>query len=308
MNYSNKSDAFLAICKIAEVSLTIIHRFPNKKYEYNRIGMLFINCILLFSTISLNGISIIAMRKSPQLRKNVCHFIILLQSILDFGVGVVSIPLFIYYLIFPFLRTANCIVIILALRASYLPLGLSIATLSAMSMERYIGVLHPFQYKTQVTKKRILTYVCGNGFVLLLVLAYSLRNALPMVIYIRGSIFACFVFIGFVYTRIFLVIRKLIRSEGRTTCKGAGKQIKKRIRESRHVRSCFLVAICFFLFLLPLALASVFFPAHSFDFRVYFNWAFTSIILNSSINSVIFFWTKTLLRKEALKTFPSFFS
>ena len=306
MNDSKESDTFVTLCNVAQVSLPI-HRFPNQKYEYSRIAMLLVNCILLFSTILLNGISVITIRKSSQLRNKVCYFIILLQSIIDFGVGVVSIPLFIYYLIFPFLKTANCILIILAIRASYLPLGLSIATLSAMSMERYIGVLHPFHYKTKVTKKRILAYVSGNGLVLFSVLAYSLRNALPMLIYVRGSIFVFFGFTGFVYTRIFLVINKIIRSEIRITSEGGENLVNRHIRESRNARSCFLVVICFFLFLLPLTLATVFFSADSFHFHVYFNWAFTSIILNSSINSVIFFWTKALLRKEALKTFYSLF-
>jgi hypothetical protein len=40
---------------------------------------------------------------------------------------------------------------------------------------------------------------------------------------------------------------------------------------------------------------------------VYQNWSITSMILNSSANSVVFFWTKTLLRKEASKTLKSFF-
>ena len=125
-------------------------------------------------------------------------------------------------------------------------------------------------------------------------------------IYVSGSIFVLFVFTGFVYTRIYLVIQKLVRLGKRQVFVGGGNHVKRQIiRESRRARSCFLVVFCFFLFLLTFALTSYFFTPGTFNFRVYFSWAFTAIILNSSINSVIFFWTKTLLRKEALKSVRS---
>ena len=316
MNNSKENYVFLTTCSLAKSPLKVIHQFPNKEHEHNRIVVLVINCILLFPTISLNGISVITIGKSSQLKSKVCYFVILLQSIVDLGVGLISLPLFIYCLMSPFQKIRNCTLIFLAFRTSFLPLGLSVSTLSAMTMERYVGVQHPFQYQTKITKKRILIYVCGTGLLLFSLLAYSLRDAKPLFIYLSGSIFVLFVFTGLVYTKIYRVIRKLIRHEKRQICVDGGHQVKRQIiRESRRARSCFLVVIsfsfarscflvvllCFFLFLLPFALAPHFFTPDSFGFRVYFNWAFTSIFLNSSINSVIFFWTKTLLRKEALK-------
>ena len=301
MNDSKVNVAF-KVCKLAKVSLAVIYQFPNKKYERIQIGMIVINCILLFSTISLNGIAVITIRKSSQLKSKVCYFVILLQSLVDVGVGLLGIPFFVYGLITPFLNMVNCTPMVVASRAAYLPLGLSIATLSAMAMERYIGVLHPFQYQAKVTKKRILAYVCGHGLLLFSVLTFSVRDTRPMRFYVRGSIFVFFIFTAFVYIRIYLVIRKLIRSEKRPAGNDDGNQAKKQIiLESRRARSCFLVIICFFLFVLPFALSPVLTTRGTFDSRVYFNWAFTSIILNSSINSMIFFWTKTLLRKEAAK-------
>ena len=303
MNNSVEKDVFISTCKVAQSGLSFLSQFPGAKYERNRIAVLLINCMLLFSTISLNGLSVITIRKSSQLRNKVCYFVILLQSVVDLGVGVVSIPLFICYLIFPFLHTANCILITLALRTSYVLPGLSIVTLSAMAIERYIGVLHPFAYRTKVTSKRILIYVCGNGLAFIAVLAYSFRDPNFLAIYARLLISIFFILIGFVYTRIYLVIRKLIRSEKRPTCESSGSQVKRQIiRESRRARSCFLVVICFVVFLLPIVITRFVFTVGSVEYTVYFNWSLTMIILNSSINSLIFFWTKKLLRKEARET------
>lgn len=117
----SENDQFFMACKVGNFSFRFV---PNKKYEGNLIAMLVINCVLFFSTISLNAISVVTIRKSSQLKGKVCYFVILVQSAVDLGVGLLSIPLFISYLIFPFLNTGNCTVIILAIGASYLP-GLS---------------------------------------------------------------------------------------------------------------------------------------------------------------------------------------
>ena len=307
MNGSKENDSVFMTCTTVLVSKNFLDHDQN--FERNQIATVAVNCILLLSTIALNGVSVITIRKSSQLRGKVCYFVILLQSIVDLGVAFVGIPLYLYYLLSPFGNVVNCVATTLAFRISYAPFGLSTATLSAMALERYIGVLHPYQYKSKVTKKRILVYVCGHGFLLLFVIAYSYRNRTLMRVYARASVAALFFFTGFVYVRIYRVIRKLIRSEKRVVGDDDGVQVNKQIkREVRRARSCFLVILCFFIFLLPYSLTPVLFNPSSVEFRVYFNWTYTLAILNSSVNSVIFFWTKTLLRKEAVRILRSLHS
>ena len=256
-------------CKIPGSSFAPLIQFPNEKYERNQIATLGINIVLIVSTILSNGISVITIRKSYQLRNRVCYFAVLLQSLDDLSVGVLTIPLFIYYLLVPFLNNVNCTLIILALRTLFLPLGLSVATLSAMTMERYIGVIHPLQYKTKVTKKRMLMYVCGHGLGLVSVIAYSFHDPTVTEIFSRGWIGVLFLLIAFAYTRIYLVIRKLIRSEKRPVCESEGNQVGKQlIRECRRARSCFLVTICFFLLLLPVVFSRLAFIIGSVDYTL----------------------------------------
>ena len=173
MMNNGSEDQLYITCKVGNSSFRF---FPNKNYEGNLIAMLVMNCVLLISTILLNGISVITIKKSSVLKGKVCYFVILVQSVVDLGVGLLSIPLFISYLIFPFVNTGNCTLIILSIGASYLPPGFSVVTLSAMTIERYIAVLHPYSYQTRVTKKRILTYVCGVGLAQFSVLAYFFRD------------------------------------------------------------------------------------------------------------------------------------
>ena len=156
------------------------------------------------------------------------------------------------------MKTADCVLIIFALRIILASCGLSMIALSAMTLERYIGVLHPYYYQTNVTKKRILMYVCGSSIVLGLVFAYSFRDRRVFRFILTGSIIAFLVFCGFAYLRIYLVIRKLIRSERRPACKTDENtnSTKRTIRQSRRARSCFLVVICFVLCLVPSLLPS----------------------------------------------------
>ena len=290
----------------------IISELPKDKYEGFQIALLVLNCILFFSTISLNGISIITIRRSSQLRNKVCYFVILLQSVVDLIVGSLGIPLFIYYIISPLVKTVDCMLIIFSLRIILACCALSLIVLSAMTLERYIGVLYPFYYQNNVTKKRILIFVCGASIGLGLVVAYSFRDRRIFRFILTVSMIVFLLFSAFAYLRIYLVIQKLIRSVRRPWCEADGNtnSTKQAFRESRRARSCFLVVICFVLCLVPSLLPSLLAPSlfsvESLDHIVYLNWSLTAVILNSSINSVIFFWMKTLLRKEALITLKSF--
>ena len=108
MNNSEEKDAIFVMCQVTESSSEFLSQFP-KKYERNQIATLVVNFVLLFSTISLNGISIITITKSSQLRNKVCYFVILLQSIVDLSVGVFSCPVLLFNGSFsPYLKLYSC--------------------------------------------------------------------------------------------------------------------------------------------------------------------------------------------------------
>ena len=115
--------------------MTVIHQFLNK--QHHRIVMLVVNCILLFpcNDIIKRNLRydykkiISAQQQSLLLRYPTSIFI-------DLGVGLLGIPLFVYCMMIPFHRIRNCTLIFLAFRTSFVTLGLSMATLSAITMER----------------------------------------------------------------------------------------------------------------------------------------------------------------------------
>jgi hypothetical protein len=79
------------------------------------------------------------------------------------------------------------------------------------------------------------------------------------------------------------------------------------LQEIKQAKSCFLVVMCYFiLYFLPVTLAwIVVIKGNQFEVQTFYGWATTLGMLNCSVNSLIFFWTKTILRREAVKMLKS---
>ena len=116
-----------------------------------------------------------------------------------------------------------------------------------------------------------------------------------------------FVFTAFAHTRIYSVVKKLSRSPNRPHDPAAVEnktKMKVFLQNFKHAKSCFMVVICFgVLYFLPGAITLSFLPALNLSEKhAVLVWIYALGVLNSRVNSVIFFWTKTMLRNEAVKT------
>ena len=275
----------------------------------DRVQLIVSNIILVFSTLFLNLLSITAIRKSSQLKNKLCYFVILIQASVDFSFGVISIPAFAVLLASPLLGIENCFLAIALLQTTLIIPVISLVTLSSMTLERYIGVLYPYSYQTFLTKRRILILVCVESLICVasttasIFVEWSLKYV--VVVYVTAN----FLFITFAYTRIYIVVRRLHRSESRPVDIEKQDSKKKRLREVKHAKSCFMVVVYFVLSSMPSVMSSSFInPNDLHRTAVMVFWGITLTNLNLSFNSLIFFWTKTLLRKEAMAILKPFFS
>ena len=280
----------------------IIVSFPSNFYLISHILVIAFNSLLVIPTIVLNAVSVSAIMKCTRLKNKPCYFLVVIQSLVDLIVGAVGIPIFIFYTVSPLVGFLNCTVSFLVAQILFIPSAISILTLSAMTMERYIGVLYPYAYTTKVTKGRILIYECSGSFLIIVLVGISMpiEEVLTMFSIILILIFFCLN--TFVYTRIYIVVLKIARSDKaqeRNVTKQNSSKRQSFLSEIKQAKTCFLVLICFVLCFLPLALAG-FFTFDGFDIAVHQTWSLTLIMLNSSVNSLIFFWTKKELRVQAL--------
>jgi hypothetical protein len=297
------NQTFLSIsCLIAEQERIVMRTLPSNWHIPNRIFTVVVNSLLIIPIVLLNVMAIVTIQKSSQLKNRPCYFAIVLQSAADIGVGCFTIPITTFFLASPLLPVGHCIAIHLIAHVGYTPVGISIITLSLITIERYIGVVHPYSYATLVTKRRILVYVIGG--ILLNVLVTSV---LSFKVHGIGNAFfatltiAFFALSAFVYARIYLIIRKLVRSKV-TPSHENGNRKRNILREMKHARSCFLVVVCFIFCMTPFLLSPIILHKHGLALHnAFVGWSVVLGTSNCIFNSMIFFWTKTLMRKEAIK-------
>ena len=299
-------------CNSDTLTKVLIVKQPSNALYINHIVLVVAIIILFIPTITLNAISILTILKSSQLKNKTCYFAIFLQSIADLTVGLFGIPLHLVYLSSGIGGVLDCFMADLSYKLVCMTLGASMVTLLGMTLERYIAILHPFAYNKQVTKNRILVLVIfGVNFVILGVLLSFVKQLL-FEIAIGVTVTVMLTFTTFAYTKIYQVIARIIRSHGTQNTPAAEENLTRKVRflqDVKRVKSCFLVVMCyFFLSFLPVLVSFVFsFKMSAFLQEAFENWVITLLILNSSANSVIFFWTKTMLRQEALKMLKSIF-
>ncbi|XP_028408049.1 cannabinoid receptor type 1A-like [Dendronephthya gigantea] len=280
----------------------IVVRFPSDLYLVSHVLVIAFNSLLIVPTVMLNIVSVTAIMKSTRLRSKPCYFLVVIQSVVDLIVGSIGIPLFIFYVVSPIVGFLNCTVSFVTAQTFFIPSAVSIITLSAMTVERYIGVLHPYAYTTKVTKGKIMAYECCGCFLIILLFGVSLPLKRVITYFSTFLILVFFILNAYVYSRIYAVVVKIARSDKAQNRNLRDQNSSKRktfIDEIKQAKSCFLVLMCFVVCFLPLALTSVVSPS-GFDHVLYQIWSMTSIMLNSSLNSVIFFWTKRELRVQAL--------
>lgn len=297
-------------CHVFGRTYWFVANFSSSKYEVNRFSAAIITGILVFPTVLLNLIPILTILKSSQLKDKICYFLILVQSVIDLGVGCIGTPLSFFQLIIPFLHYMNCYAIFTTVPLSFLFTGVSIVNLFVMSFERFIGVLYPYSYTTLLTKKRVLRVIHGGFMLVLLVVALSFRFD-TIGIFVFVTVPALIVLTSFVFTKIYLEIKRLQRSEVRPCVNGSVEhksKIKLFLREVKHAKSCFLVVVCFLITLAPSSFYPIFFSWHgpSLSSDAYFSWVVVFATLHSCLNSVIFFWNSSVLTKEAVKVLKAF--
>jgi hypothetical protein len=303
MDHSTRNENFVT-CRGASQAVYHVTRFESSAYENNRV----FNAVFLdddIPTILLNAIAIITIQKTPLLRRKLCYFVILVQSSVDLGVGCFATPIMIMYLLSPFINVDVCLFFLLAKSTLFLLSGLSIITLSAMTMERYLSAFHPYVHRTLLTKKGIVTYNIVGALMLMAIVIVSIFSGNDVTRIAGTGILVMFlIFNTFAYTRIYLLIRKMVQEnrERVTSNDMAWQENGRRVfGKTQHMLSCFIVVVSFTILFLPYILSPIFVQFENMMWNAYFWGAVSLVILNSSINSLIFFWKNKVLRREAIK-------
>ena len=262
-----------------------------------------VNIILTLSGIILNTLVIASFWKSSQLRKKLCHFMIMVLSCFDLLAVVTNEPVLLLYLI-SWLREDYDLLFNINIVLGYLILFLAfpVHLLAVMSIEQYLGVYYPIFHRTSVTRRRLLTllaillifqttlYVISTNDMIL-------SRTLAVLIF-AASLFSPLLYINFKLFKISREVRrrKAISPEQRTTI------------SLKRISTCLLVVAC----LVVLSISSSVYIVFNSNCNAMLSititdvilsraWSITIYIMNCTFNSLIFFWKNKVLRTEGIK-------
>ena len=257
-----------------------------------------VNIVFTFSGIILNTLVIASLLKSSQLRKKLCYFMILVLSYFDFAAVITNHPVIVVYLVVWLTENyALLSKVDIYTRIASAFLGFSFFALLVMNIERYLGAYYPVFHRTSVTRRRLLTFlamlVIFTTALLILMIVLMFSPAVGGVISMAITILP-FVFINY----------KLYRISKQNRVNNAISPQQRSKINLKNVSTCLLAAAC----VVVLAIPSSLFVAFSFvgkptstNAELCRVWGITMYTMNSTFNSLLFFWKNKVLRAEGIK-------
>ena len=259
-----------------------------------------LNITFIFSGIILNTLVIASIWKSSQLRKKLCHFMIMVLSCVDLIAVVASHPAILIFAI-SWLTDDHDLLMKLwfYLHLTDLILGFSFCVMLVMSIERYLGAYYPIFHRTSVTRRRLLTLLSLMLIFHITLCAISLIGKVISV----NVVFITFIvaiFLPLVYFNITLF--KISREVRR---KNPVKPEKRTTINRKSISSCLLVVACLVVLTICTSTYMLFHnffeKKHATSLKLSSIWTETLYTMNCTINSLIFFWKNKILRAEGMK-------
>ncbi len=253
-----------------------------------------VNIIFTFSGSILNTMVIVSFWKSSQLRKKLCHLMIMVLSCFDLASVVTNHAGLLLYLIFWSTEDYDSLPKVKFYLEYFVTfVGSSFIVLLVMNYERYLGTYYPFFHRTSVTRSRMLT---------LLAILLIFQNTLFMIsrndLVISGSLISkisAVLYLPLLYLnfKLFKISREVLRR-------------KERVRINlKGISSCLLAVACLVVLLIPTFVYAVFSSItenkQALNRRLAFVWVATIYTMNGTFNSLIFFWKNKVLRIEGIK-------
>lgn len=307
--------------------ISYVRSSPSTGYTINAIAASVVNAILVICGLLVNSLVVIAFWKSPLLRSKTPFFLIMVISINDLLVVLFSHPLFLLSTGKQLAGSGDCATKTIYLTVATLLTGFSGLTLHVINIERYLAIVYPFIHQRHVTRTNLLiTTVILWSFWLPIPFVPFFNTSLQGKLIAISATIVCITTI-FVYVRIFQIARKKRRLAPEpsrfsvslqedsitaldSTVTSAVRQRSKlteAMKDIKLAKMFILLVVCSQVCYLPDIAYHVYEGskkdvAKTESSLMIGSWVVTFICMNSTLNSLIFFWKNSQLRKEMLRT------
>ena len=261
-----------------------------------------VNILFAFSGIVLNTLVIASFWKSSQLRKQLCHFMIMVLSCFDLVAVIIFYPGLLLHIILSFKQDYDLLrKLMIYFHVSGAFLGFPLLALLVMSTERYLGAYYPVFHRTSVTRRRLLIPLAMLLIFLTTLTALSTNNlVIPRAV--ATTTFAVIIFLPilFINFKLFKISRKVRRRKAVSP--------EQRITINlKNVSTCLFSVAGIVLLSIPTSVYIVFNINIKTKTELTSNaalsqiWASSIFAMNCTFNSLIFFWKNKVLRIEGIK-------
>ena len=273
-----------------------------------------VNITFMISGIFLNSVVIISLRRSSQLRKKTCYFMILVLSCFDLAVVAITHPVTITATIFMSFGDYNIELLENIVAYIYMVFGgFSISALLTLNMERFLALTYPFFHGRVVTKERLLYFLAFLLFLTVVQSTVALTTHLVLrytVITVNVSLLLLlFIYLNY---KTFAIAKTKARDERVAPTATGDREMKRHKQNLKKISTCFLAVLCFFVCLCPSVCLSVYrltAPPLNREYALWLKlWFATCTSANSTFNCLILFWRNTVLRREGQQTVKSMFA
>ena len=264
-----------------------------------------INCILnaplILTSITGNALVLTAILRTPSLRSAPSMVFLCSLAVSDLLVGLVVQPVYISnaltHSVGSSLKQATDLMF-------FLGCGVSLSTMTAISVDRFWALRCHMRYSTVMTVKRALCTSAGLWvvFVILSFLRIWKRSLLFLGIVV-GGIAICFFISTLSYVRIHQIVRQhkfAIRSQQKVFAQNESTDTNMK-RSTKSAINTFIYYICMILCYLPI-LVVIFILAFGMPLDSRLHIADTIAFLNSSINPFLYCWRTREIREAVCKT------
>jgi hypothetical protein len=275
----------------------------------NLVVILLVNVLLFFFGVCLNSLVILSFWRSPQLRKRLCYFMIMVLSCCDLLAVLTNHP---FMILVPMLRLMGKLDVYPGWLEIYSWLsiifpGISLLALLVMNFDRYLATYHPIFHRTSVTRKKlsiILVLLCIFAVILMMLSVKGVVISYTFLLVISSIlVFPPMIFINYKLFRI-------VRRSRKDNVISPGKHKRFSLK---NISSCLLAVACFLvLTLIPtfvyIALSQTIKLKETKTFNTVHLvglWTGTIYSMNSTLNCLIFYWRDSFLRAEGMKVIKS---
>jgi hypothetical protein len=143
---NNTNEELFQDCFVFNSKYQVLTKVHSKDVFNGMISSCTFVTILIIPTILLNGVSVVTIMKCPQLKEKIAYFLIMVHLLADLAVGFVTLPLFSYVCITRTFGTVDCFRQHLILNIMNIPFSISLTILAAMTVDRYMSILHPLKH------------------------------------------------------------------------------------------------------------------------------------------------------------------